>query len=196
MLEIWLSLCRQYDVSEVLINTHAHAAAVVNFARKWRNGVEVTVIEEAQLFGSAGTLRANRDWLGGDEKFWIFYADVLTRANLKAMLDFHSPQSAATLGVYSVPDPERCGIVCVDQDQVITDFAEKPTVPKTHWAFSGIMIGTGQLLQAIPEKPGADIAFDVLPRLVGRMRAFPIAEFLIDIGTLENYQKAQTTWPG
>jgi mannose-1-phosphate guanylyltransferase len=196
MLEIWLCLCRKYGISEVLVNTHAHSGAVLDFVRKWRNGIEVTVIEETQLFGSAGTLRANRGWLGSDETFWVFYADVLTHANLDAMLKFHSPDSAATLGVYSVPDPERCGIVCVDQDRVITDFVEKPHMPKSHWAFAGIMIGTTELLRSIPEKSGADIAFDVLPRLVGRMRAFPISEFLIDIGTLENYQQAQTIWPG
>ncbi len=196
ILEIWLSLCRESGVSDVLINTHAHSSAVVDFVRKQRNTIKLTVIEEEQLFGSAGTLRANRDWIDGDEKFWVFYADVLTSANLKAMLDFHSPQFAATLGVYSVSDPQRCGVTCIGPNQVITDFVEKPTYPKSRWAFSGIMIATPQLLEAIPDKAGADIAFDVLPRLVGRMRAFPISEFLTDIGTLENYQKAQTTWPG
>jgi mannose-1-phosphate guanylyltransferase len=196
MLEIWLSLCRHHGISEVLVNTHSHSDAVVDFVGKWRDGVRVTVIEEPNLFGSAGTLRENRKWLGPDHQFWVFYADVLTRANLSAMFKFHSPRYAATLGVYSVPDPERCGIVCIDRDQVITDFVEKPTVPKSQWAFSGIMIGTTALLSAIPEKSGADIAFDVLPRLVGRMRAFPISEFLMDIGTLKNYQRAQSTWPG
>lgn len=196
MLEIWLSLCCKYGISEVLVNTHAHSEAVRDFVRKRRDRLQVTVIEEPQLFGSAGTLRENREWLGSDDKFWVFYADVLTRANLNAMLKFHSPHSAASLGVYEVPDPQCCGIVSVDQNDVITDFVEKPAVPKSRLAFSGIMIGTTELICAIPEKCSADIAFDVLPRLVGRMRAFPISEFLMDIGTLENYQQAQTAWPG
>jgi DNA-binding NarL/FixJ family response regulator len=40
------------------------------------------------------------------------------------------------------------------------------------------------------------IAFHVLPHLLGKMRAFPIGDYLLDIGTMPNYQKAQTTWPG
>jgi len=28
------------------------------------------------------------------------------------------------------------------------------------------------------------------------MRAYPIPEFVLDIGTLENYELAQKTWPG
>jgi mannose-1-phosphate guanylyltransferase len=210
MLEIWLSLCREHGISEVLVNTHAHSAAVVDFAKRWKNGVRVTVKEEPELFGSAGTLRVNREWVEGEDKFWVFYADVLTNTNLRKMLEFHSELNsgfhseldpefrsktfAATLGVYSVPDPQRCGVISTNEHQVITDFVEKPAHPKTNWAFAGIMIGTPELLDAIPEKAGADIAFDVLPRLVGRMRAYPISEFVLDIGTIENYQAAQNKW--
>jgi mannose-1-phosphate guanylyltransferase len=58
------------------------------------------------------------------------------------------------------------------------------------------MIGTPRLLDVIPEKTPADIGFDVLPGLAGQMIAFPIHDYLLDIGTLENYQRAQDTWPG
>jgi mannose-1-phosphate guanylyltransferase len=194
MLEVWLSLCRKYGISEVLVNTHAHSAAVIDFVSQWRDGVQVTVKDEPELFGSAGTLRVNREWIGMDDKFWVFYADVLTNVNLCAMMNSHLPEFAATLGVYCVPDPERCGVISFDERYVITDFVEKPAVPKSNSAFAGIMIGTPQLLDAIPDKPATDIAFDVLPRLIGRMRAYSIPEFVMDIGTLENYEVAQKKW--
>lgn len=125
MLEIWLSLCRAHGISEILVNAHAHAAAVIDFVRNWKNGVRVTVVEEQALFGSAGSLRANRAWVASEEKFWVFYADVLTSADLSPMLQFHSSREAATLAVYPVPDPERCGIVSVNENQVIVDFLAK-----------------------------------------------------------------------
>ena len=98
--------------------------------------------------------------------------------------------------MYSVPDPERCGIVYLGEDQRVIDFVEKTPVPRSNLAFAGIMIGTQELLDAIPRKREADLAFDVLPRLVGRMRAYPIPDYLLDIGTRENYEVAQRTWPG
>ena len=196
MLEIWLALCRRYGISEVLVNTHAHADAVTDFVRRWKNGVQVTVVEEQELFGSAGTLRANRAWVEGEDRFWIFYADVLTCADLNEMSRAHAVGSVATLGVYSVPDPERCGIVSVDENGTVVHFEEKPAHPRGGLAFAGVMIGTPGLIEAIPDKAGADIAFDVLPRLVGRMRVHQISEFLLDIGTRENYELAQSTWPG
>lgn len=196
MLEVWLDLCRRHGVSEVLVNTHAHSPAVVEFVRNWKDGVQVRVVEELELFGSAGTLRENRRWVECEDKFWIFYADVLTNADLTAMLNFHQPQSAATLGVYTVPDPQRCGIISVDSHDTIIDFVEKPAHPRSNLAFAGIMIGTVELLDAIPDKAGADIAVDVLPRLTQRMRAYRIPEFVLDIGTFENYELAQKIWPG
>lgn len=196
MLEIWLSLCRRNGISDVLVNTHAHSAAVVEFLSKWRDGIRVRVVEEPELFGSAGTLRANREWVEGDDKFWVFYADVLTCADLGAMLRFHSSASAASIGVYAVPDPQRCGIVELDRNLLVTSFEEKPAQPRGNLAFAGIMVATRRLLDAIPEKRGADIACDVLPRLVGKTQAYYISDYLLDIGTLENYELAQQTWPG
>jgi mannose-1-phosphate guanylyltransferase len=196
MLGIWLSLCRAHGIEEILINTHAHATEVSEFVRKRRDGLRVRIVEERALLGSAGTLRANREFVRNETAFWIFYADVLTCMNLDAMLRFHAPGTAATLGVYPVPDPERCGIVEVDSTHVIRSFIEKPALPESNLAFSGIILGTQQFLGAIPEKPVADIAFDVLPRLVGAMRAYRISEYLLDIGTLQNYRLAQDSWPG
>jgi len=196
MLEIWLALCRRCGISDVLVNTHAHAAAVRDFMTQWRNGIRVTVVEEPELYGSAGTLLANRKWVQGEEKFWVFYADVLTNADLAAMSKFHDGVFAATLGLYSVPDPQRCGIATLDENSTIVSFVEKPATPSGNLAFAGLMLATPELLDAIPQKRGADIAFDVLPRLLGRMRGYRIPEYVLDIGTLENYDLAQKSWPG
>jgi mannose-1-phosphate guanylyltransferase len=198
MLAIWLRLCKKLGIIELLINLHAHADAVRTFLHQFGEGdVRVQVVEEKELLGSAGTLRANRSWVEGEELFWVFYADVLHCADLPAMLRMHRQRGlAATLGVYEVPDPSRCGIVTTNAEGVIEDFVEKPAYATSKLAFSGLMIGTRTVLDAIPESVPTDIGFHVLPKLIGQMQAFPIRDYLIDIGTLENYQHAQATWPG
>jgi mannose-1-phosphate guanylyltransferase len=197
LLSIWLELCKRIGIEEVLINVHAHAATVCKFLEQNTNGVRVRVVAEPQLLGSAGTLRANRDWVSSDDFFWIFYADVLNRADFGGMMQIHRQRKpAATLGLYEVPDPRRCGIVTMDHTGVIQEFVEKPDQPVSNLAFSGLMIGTPELLDAIPEHIPADIGFHVLPQLTGRMMGFPIHDYLIDIGTMENYERAQAAWPG
>ena len=195
ILQIWLGLCRRHGITDVLVNTHAHAAAVKDFVSQWRNGVRVSVVEEQELYGSAGTLAANRAWVEHDDKFWVFYADVLTNTDLAAMLAFHQPTSVATLGLYTVPDPQRCGIATLDAECTISSFVEKATTPAGNLAFAGLLLATPDLFDAIPQKRGVDIAFDVLPRLAGRMRGYKIPEFVLDIGTVHNYESAQKLWP-
>ena len=197
LLAIWLQICREVGIDHVLINLHTHADAVRNFLKTSHHGINVCLVEEGSLLGSAGTLRANREFVAKEEFFWIFYADVLNRADLRGMVQLHRQRRPlATLGVYEVPDPRRCGIVSTRPDGTIDRFVEKPHDPSSNLAFSGLMIGTGAVLDAIPDHVPADIGFHVLPKLAGQMLAFPIRDYLIDIGTLENYQHAQRTWPG
>lgn len=197
VLEIWLEVCKRFGIEEVLLNVHSHAEMVREFVRCHLIGPKVHVVEEKELLGSAGTLLANREWLSSERMFWVFYADVLHQVDLAAMWKMHEVRNpAATLGVYRVPDPGRCGVVTVNEAGLVTEFVEKPARPTSDLAFSGLLIGTHELLDAVPAKYPADIGFDVLPQLAGRMLAYEVSDYLIDIGTLENYGQAQTTWPG
>lgn len=197
ILQIWLAQCHEYGIEEVLINVHCHGEAVRKFIEQRKNGLEVRLFEEAELLGSAGTVLANRDWVKEEKSFWVIYADVLTTTNLNHMLVFHeSLGQIATIGVYEVPDPSRCGIVKIDGRGLVQDFVEKPHTPVGNLAFSGLMLATPPLLDVIPDTWPVDLGFHVLPQIVGRMAAYRISDFLIDIGTLETYRSAQASWPG
>jgi len=197
MLQIWLEIFSYFGIDEVLINIHAHARLVQEFLRKHPHGSKVRVAEETELLGSAGTLLKNREWVDSEEFFWVFYADVLNHVDFSAMLRLHQARKpAATIGVYRVPDPNRCGILDIVEDGTVVGFVEKPARPRGNLAFSGLLLGSQSLLNSIPHKQPADLGFDVLPQLAGKMIAYPISTYLLDIGTIENYQKAQITWPG
>jgi mannose-1-phosphate guanylyltransferase len=197
LLEIWLEVCRRAAIDEVLVNLHAHADAVRGRLDRNANDMRVRLVEEPVLLGSAGTLLANRQWVDGEDCFWILYADVLTNIDLNKMLACHrSRSSLATIAVYEVRDPSRCGVVRFDADYVVREFEEKPANPKSNWAFAGLMVASPRLLDAIPNRSPVDLGFDVLPQLSGRLTAYPVEEYLLDIGTLDNYHLAQSTWQG
>jgi mannose-1-phosphate guanylyltransferase len=197
LLDIWLEVCARSGITEVLLNLHAHSQSIEQHLKHSGSPVDVRLVREEQLLGSAGTVAANRDWVGSDSAFWILYSDVLTNTNLNRMSEFHSRHEAiATLGLYQVPDPSRCGVAVIDPTGVIVEFDEKPQVPRSNWVFSGLMIADRRLFDAIPPGIPADLAFHVLPHLLGAMRGYSIKDYLLDIGTMSNYQKAQITWPG
>jgi mannose-1-phosphate guanylyltransferase len=62
---------------------------VRDFLAKTHLDIRVRLFEEPILLGSAGTLRANRAWVASEPSFWVFYADILTAADLTRMADFH-----------------------------------------------------------------------------------------------------------
>src|SRR5439155_1704977 len=113
LLGIWLELCRQHGIDEVLVNTHSHSDVVHSYLREHCDRIKVRITEEEMLLGSAGTLLA-----------------------------------------------------------------------------------TPAIFDVIPHRIPADIGFDVLPKLLGKMAAYPISEYLVDVGTPASYQSAQLTWPG
>jgi mannose-1-phosphate guanylyltransferase len=197
LLAIWLEWCATYGVDEILLNSHAHSERVREFVEAYRGPVRVTLTHERELLGSAGTLHVNREFVAGEKEFAVLYADVLTNCRFDRLLDFHRMRhSPVTLGTYRVPNPTQCGIIATDESGRVMDFVEKPQIPKGDQAFTGILIGGPALLERIPKNIPSDIGFDVLPELVGEMFAFPITDYVFDIGTMEKYERAQREWPG
>lgn len=197
LLEIWLNNCKTAGITDVLVNAHAHPKAINEFAAKQTSGVRVRIAEEPQLLGSAGTLAENRDFVAGEKAFFVLYGDVLTNIDLRRLLQLHEQKDLpATLGIYCVPDPTRCGVVSVDENAIIQSFVEKPARPASNWAFSGVMAVGQEIFELLPDQRPADIGIHVLPKLAGRMAAYRVSEYLMDVGTLSNYQAAQESWPG
>lgn len=197
LLAWWLEWCEAYGIDEVLINIHAHAGRVTDFLNTYKGSVQVTMTHEPELLGSAGTLHVNRTFVESEREFAILYADVLTNCRFDRMLAFHRRAKApATVGTYRVTNPSQCGILSTDAAGRVVEFEEKPSSPKSDTAFSGILIGGPELMEAVPLHTPADIGFEVLPRLVGKMFAYTIEDFVLDIGTMEKYERAQREWPG
>ncbi|MGA9393246.1 MAG: sugar phosphate nucleotidyltransferase [Candidatus Sulfotelmatobacter sp.] len=172
-------------------------AVLERYLQQHKPPVNVHLVYEPELLGSAGTIAVNRAWVESDPAFWILYSDVLTNTNLELMSDFHSEKNGiATLGLYRVPDPSRCGVALTDDKGIIIDFEEKPASPRSQSVFSGLMIASPDIFHYIPQSVPADIASHLLPHLVGRMSAYPIEDYVLDIGTMANYREAQVTWPG
>jgi len=196
MLDLWLQLLQHHGVSEVLITLHALPPAVHSHFARHPPCLPVRLMAEEVLLGSAGTLLHHRAWLENDPNFWVCYADVLTNCDLGRLARHHADTEAvATLGLYPVPEPQRCGIAEVGGGRILR-FEEKPLHPISNLAFSGVMIASTQVLDHIPARIGADIGFDLLPALAGRMAYVELDEFVLDIGSLENYDLAQRSWPG
>lgn len=194
LLGIWFDKLLQAGVTEVLVNTHWLAEQVNAYIENnTPAGLQVTLFHEPELLGSAGTILANRTFFGEDP-FFIIYGDNLSDVDLG---DFNKAHQALrplmTLGTFDAEFPQNCGIAETDSQGLVKSFVEKPEAPRSNCAAAGIYVAEPSLFDYFPadhKGEQLDLGFDIIPRLVGKMRHYPI-NMLIDIGTPENYQKAQ-----
>jgi mannose-1-phosphate guanylyltransferase len=197
LLEIWFRQLERLGVTEARVNTHHLADQVAAYvSARAPSPLRISLVHEPELLGSAGTIRANRAWLETDPEFLVIYADNLTNADLAPFVRFHRErQSEFTLAVFRTPNPRECGIVVLDEAGRVTAFQEKPEHPASPWANAGLYLAGPALFDAIPDTPGVcDFGFDVLPRLLGRMLAFPLEGVYCDIGTPERLETARRLW--
>lgn len=186
LLNYWDNLFEQYNVDEVLINTHYLSEQVQTHLKNFPRFI---CAHESELLGSAGTLYHNKDFITSDEPFFICYADNLTNTNLSKMLEFHSQKQALlTMRLFHAQNPSACGIVELDNNDKIINFEEKPLYPKSNLANGGIYITNNKIFNFLNENH-KDLGKDILPFLPDTY-GYYTDEYLLDIGTMENYVKA------
>ncbi len=194
LLDYWFDRLAEVGVRDVLINTHC----MVRQVRLYLDGVKATggfrIIEayEPELLGSAGTIHANRDFVRYNEDCFIVYADNLSDVDLNALLRVHrSSGGPITMTLFHASHPKRCGIASINGNGIITEFVEKPRRPKNNLANAGIYAVSGEAYHEIADMSAFDLAQDVLPKFVGRMRGWVWDGYHRDIGTPDSLAQAQ-----
>ena len=199
LLGIWLQQLEAHGVRAVLVNTHYLAGDVEAFLRSWPTTMDVVAAHEPRLLGSAGTVLANRDFVADGQPFLVIYADNLSNLDIGKMARFHAThQEPLTMGIVPTDRPREKGTVLVDSTGRIVAFEEKAERPRSNLSNAGVYVAS----QGVFDDLGAagpvdvlDFGHDVLPRMVPRIMAYPIDEFMTDIGTPEAYARAQLVWP-
>ena len=196
LLVYWIELITAHGINEVLINLHYLPNKVKSFIKNYpTSAISFTLFEEPTLLGSAGTLKANKDFVANEENFFILYADNLTNINLTELLNFHKKKEHFfTMALNRVSNPSICGIATLDENDTITSFIEKPQLPTSNLANAGVYVAKPEVLDFIPSKSVVDIGFDLLPQLVGKMAGWETSDLLIDIGTFDNLRLAEKIW--
>lgn len=196
----WFQLLQKHSVTEVLVNTHHLPDPVRAYIKKFnqhKTGLVVYETYEPELLGSGGTIRANKNFVNGEDSFLICYADNLTDVDLTAFQTFHHVHGGLlSMALFHTNLPKQCGIAELDEAGRIIAFEEKPECPKSNLANAGMYIADCRIFNYLnSDKPLLDFGKDVLPNLVGDMYGWHTDGYLIDIGTMENYRRANEEWP-
>lgn len=213
LIEHQLFWLKSHGIQEVAINLHHLGHKIKDYLSDGsRFGMKIYYSPEEMLLGTAGGVKRMERFF--DSTFAIIYGDVLTNFDLSAMIQFHRQKNAlATLALFHLPAQEtlstqrtqqspilEVGVVEMDKEGRILSLVEKPQSlvsgpqPPT-LASGGVYVLEKQVLDYIPDQSFSDFAYDIFPKLIEL--GLPIygyllkpEDYLIDIGTIEKYHKA------
>ncbi|MGV8834195.1 MAG: nucleotidyltransferase family protein [Devosia sp.] len=154
-----------------------------------RFGVEIAYVEEVDRKGTAGSLSLLAERPSGP--FIVMNGDLLTTVNFKHLIDFHRQHgAAATMCVREYSFRVPYGVV-VTQDHRITSLQEKPM--HTTLVNAGIYVLDPSALDRIPHDRQFDMTdlFNELLENDCQTAAFPLHEYWLDIGRMEDLERAQ-----
>lgn len=195
LLDLWLDALGAAGVVEVLVNLHHLPDVVTDHLERRGPFPRVLAVYEPELLGSAGTMWANRAWIGDDDLVLACNADNLTDFDIGVLVQAHvRARPAATVAVVESDRPQECGIVEIDDQGLMSAFVEKPAHPSSNLANAGMYVFERAVIDEIGGT-GRDIGFDLLPTLVGRALAVRVHGYFRDIGTLRALEAARREWP-
>ncbi|MCX6239057.1 MAG: nucleotidyltransferase family protein [Bacteroidia bacterium] len=194
LLGIWLESLTECGIGPFLINTHYLADQVNAFIGSSVFRDQVTLVQENELHGTAGTLIANLDFFEGEDGLLI-HADNYCLADFHTFMQAHfnrPPECVMTMMTFRTDDPTTCGIVELDKRGVVLGFHEKVKSPPGNLANGAVYILSTELLKMLENELHnvTDFSNHVLHQFVGRIFTYETSGVFLDIGTPESYAKA------
>ncbi|MFW6071673.1 MAG: glucose-1-phosphate thymidylyltransferase [Candidatus Bipolaricaulota bacterium] len=153
-----------------------------------RWGASITYIHQEDPRGLAHAVDCARDFVR-DEPFLVYLGDNLLQTGLEEMVnDFQKSNSAASILLAPVEDPERFGVAEIEGGEVV-DLVEKPDRPPSNLAIVGTYLFTEEIFPAIEEIEPSDRGeleiTDAIARLIKEGRRVTPSEiegWWLDVG--------------
>lgn len=151
-------------------------------------GVNIEYIFEEQRMGTAGALSLLKE--KPTEPFFVMNGDLLTNVNFEHLHNYHlSNNSLGTMCVREYDFQVPYGVVNISNSKIIS-IEEKPT--HKFFVSAGIYMLSPEVLDYIPENQFYDMP-TLFEKIISEGKnaiSFPLREYWLDIGRIEEYKKA------
>lgn len=171
------------------ISVNYKAEMIINYfgdGSRW--GVEIRYIHEKERMGTAGSLSLIEEL--PTEALLVINGDLLTKVNFQQLLDHHIDINAlATMCVRDYEFQVPYGVIKVENQRLVS-IEEKPI--QRYFINGGIYVIDPKALRYIPPNTFFDMPslFEKLIKYDVETSIFPIREYWIDIGRLDDFERA------
>lgn len=194
LLEIILENFLEYGFRKFYLSVNYKAEMVKEYfgdGARW--GADIRYVHEDRRLGTAGALSLL------PEKpvlpLIVMNGDLLTKVNFQQLLDFHAEHGAkATMCVREYDLQVPYGVVRIENHRILS-IDEKPV--QRFFVNAGIYVLEPETLDCIPPSAYFDMP-DLFLKLIEQKRetsVFPIREYWLDVGHMEDFARANGDFP-
>ncbi len=186
-----LSRIAAAGIEHVILGTAYKAAHFEDeFGDGSKLGLQIEYVFEPEPRGTGGGIANVADKLRYDTAV-VFNGDVLSGADLGALLAFHDANDAdLTLHLVRVADPRAFGSVPTAADGRVTAFLEKTEDPPTDQINAGCYVFNREIIDRIPRGREVSVEREVFPALLAdgvKVCGYVDATYWRDMGTPEDF---------
>jgi len=191
VLEIQIEHLKDNGFDHIYLATNYKSNYIENFFGNGdKYGVKLTISKEEKPLGTAGPIKLLQHELK-NEPFLVMNGDILTLLSYRKLYEFaYKKNTLLTIATKDIYTPFQFGNIYTQGDYVV-GIEEKPNIKTT--ILAGIYIFKPELLDHIPSNIyyGMDnLIKDMLAKGLP-ISHYPIQEYWLDIGQVEDYNKAQ-----
>jgi NDP-sugar pyrophosphorylase family protein len=163
-----------------------------HFGDGQRWGVQVDYLQETTRLGTAGALRLLPE--RPSDPIVVMNGDLLTHIRFDALLKFHQDHGAtATMAVREYDVQVPYGVVRIDGERILA-IEEKPV--QRCFVNAGIYVLSPDALDRMRDEIFLDMPtlFEHCIAAGDRVVAYPLREYWVDIGRIEELERAERDW--
>jgi dTDP-glucose pyrophosphorylase/predicted transcriptional regulator len=194
ILETILENFIEYGFRRFFISVNYMADMVENhFGDGSRWNVEISYLREEMKLGTAGPLALLPE--RPSKPLLVMNGDLLTTVNFRQLLDFHMERRAvATMCVREYHFQVPYGVVGIEKNRLVR-LDEKPV--HRFFVNAGIYVLDPSTLDHVPRDTYFDmpVLFEKLLAMKLEVAPFPIREYWLDIGRLDDLERAKGEYP-
>lgn len=139
-------------------------------------GISIRYTEQAKPEGLPQAFTIARDFLAGEHCCLVLGDNIFYGQGFRPMLDAASARTDATVFAYPVRDPQRYGVVELDEQGKATRLEEKPAQPRSNLALTGLYFFDEQ---------APDIAARLKPSARGETEIVDVMRHYLQAGRLK-----------